>query len=251
MKENAASRDRTQRRQLDMRGDEVSHLGKNLCKARLLLGLHQAEVTLGQRDRCPSRQGTEHADSSGFHARARQRFVPRARDAVEHDAGERDILAQRGKAKRCRRRRLRLSGHIKHQHHGPAGEGGDVGAGAGSCLADCSDAIEQAHRTFGQHQIGAVRRLHQGSKLRGPHRPAIEVQRSAPGRGGMEGRIDVIRPALERLHRQPLGTKRRQQAQHQGGFAGARGGGGYDEAGRNHASSGKRGSMPTGRKRRS
>jgi hypothetical protein len=72
----------------------------------------------------------------------------------------------------------------------------------------------------------------------------------------MEGGVDVVRTGFERLYVQSLRAEGGEQTQHQRGLAGARGGGGNEEAGnvkvgRGHLASGKRGSVPTGRNRRS
>ena len=61
------------------------------------------------------------------------------------------------------RRRLRLPGGIEHQQHRPAHHRGEIGAGAGAGIARRRDAVEQAHRSLGQHEVGiaaARRRAH-------------------------------------------------------------------------------------------
>ena len=53
------------------------------------------------------------------------------------------------------------------------------------------------------------------------HRPAVNVERCPARRGKMEGRIDIIGAAFKRLNGKAAIRKCPEQAQHDGGFAGA------------------------------
>ena len=70
------------------------------------------------------------------------------------------------------------------------------------------DAVEQAHHALGDRRgRPACRCGHQIGERAGRHRPGVEVVARPAGRRGVEGRIDIVRPALEGLHAQGRGGR--------------------------------------------
>ena len=173
--------------------------------------------------------------------------MARAGNAIEHDAGDAHASAEIAQARGDGGGRLRLPCRIEHQEHRPAHHVCDIRAGAAAATARDGYAVEQAHRALGKHEVrvGPARNQRFDGVTR--HRPAVEIDRAAPGRGGMEGGIDVIGPALEALHGKPAVAIGARKGQRHRGLAGARGRSGDDERARHHVVSGKRGAVPTGR----
>ncbi len=238
---------RLQRVQIQMLGDERACAGKDCVKFGRFFGLHEAEVTLGQGDFRVAGQGAKDADPGGFHSGAHQRLMPGGGDAVQHDARQRHIRAHRGKAKRHGGGGLCLPADIQHQHHRPTHQGRDIGAGPAARLAGLGHAVKEAHGAFGKDQISAVSlRQHRGQPGLW-HCPTVKVERSPPRGPRVKRRVDVIRPALEGLHRDAPRAQRRQEPQRHRGLARARGRGRDEQSGDHGVPSGKRGSVPTGR----
>lgn len=219
-------------------------------------GLYQAEVAFGQLQVGATRQAAEDAEADRRHPDPREPFVARAGDAVEDDPGDPHRGIEAREAQGGGGGGLRLTRYVEHQHHRPAHPCGDVGARAIAGRAGARDAVEQPHRSLGEHQIGITGAVGQPVEHRRRHRPAVEVERRAPARGAVEGGIDIIGAALERLHGQPGVGEGAEEAEHHRRLAGARGGRGDHQArngaGRHAASPrAKREPADCGRKRRS
>ena len=116
---------------------------------------------------------------------------------------------------------LRLPAHVEDQQDRQAKPGGEVGGGA-SRAGRRRDAVEQSHRAFADHEVAVVRRAtrQQADELR-RHRPRIEVEARAAGRGGMEGWVDVIRPILDAGDADAVAGERPHQSEGQDGLAAA------------------------------
>ena len=157
-------------------------------------------------------------------------------------------FAKIAQAGRDRRRGLCLAGGIEHQQHRPAHHLRKIRRWRRCRTCPAS----RRHRTGPSSPRPAPDRRRRRvpsswSMVVARHRPAIEIDRGAPGRRGVKGGIDVIRAALEALHGKPAIAEGARQRQGQRGLAGAGGGCGDDEAARHHDASGKRGEVPTGR----
>ena len=100
-----------------------------------------------------------------------------------------------------------------------------------AALAAGRRAVEQAHDAFdhAEVRVGRVRGDKRVDELRA-HRPRIEVDALTSGSRRMEGRIDIVGSALERLDGDALVAQRAQQAQRQRRLAGAGACGGDDDA---------------------
>jgi hypothetical protein len=236
---------RHQRGKIDMPAHEIRQAIERTGQVGMLQRLHQPQVPLGQGEIGPARQRAQHRQADPGHPVAQQAFVARAGHLVENHPGHAHLRIEPGKAQRGGRRRLRLARGIEHQHHRPAQPPRHVGTGANAQRAGAGHAVEQAHRGFGQGQIGPRRLRRKAVDQCAPHRPAIEIERGAARGGAMEGRVDIVRAVLERLHRQPVLRQGAQQAECQRGLARARTGRGNHQAGHCHAVA------PCGRKRRS
>lgn len=230
-----------------MLGDEARGLVDQLADLGLLFGLHRAEMPLRQADLGMARQRAEHGNPDLAERVPHEILMARAGDAIEHNAGKLQSGAIIAEARGDSRRRLRLSGRVDHQHHGPAQHLCDIGGGAGAGNAAGGDAVEQAHRALGEHDIGIHAAADEMGDCPAVHRPAVDVDGGAARGCGVEGGIDVIRTALEALHVQSAMTPGACERQRQRGLADAGGRCGDDEACRHHEASGKRGSAPTGR----
>ena len=211
---------------IDMGRDEGRRLPQQIGQVFLLSGLHQPEVTLGHFDFHPARQRAEDFDPDSLHPRAHQRLMPGGGDAVQHHARQFHIGPHLAKAERRGRHRLRRPRYVEHQHHRPAHQRRDIGAGAIATGPRFGHPVKQPHRPFAEDQFGPIGIADQPFDPRAVHRPTVEVERR-PARGRrVKGRVDVIRAAFERLHRDTFGAQRGQQPQHQGRLAGAGGRGG-------------------------
>ena len=189
-------------------------------------------MPFGQRQIIAPRQRPQHLEPRRRQRARRQPPVPVTTHFVEDDASHHHVRPQPRAAQRHRRRRLRLARNVQHQHHWPAGRRRDVGRCAGAPGANCRDAVEQAHHAFADTQVRPRQmRRQQSVHGRTPHRPAVKIDACPPRRRRMERRVNVIRPAFERLHLQPARPQRRQQPQRHRRLAAARTRRGNDEAG--------------------
>ena len=170
-------------------------------------------------------------DSERFDGRRDRHLVARARTHVEDDAADRQIVPVHLAAEHDSCGRLRLRRDVEHQDDRPAGQRGEVRGGAACALAAGRRAVEQAHDAFDHAEIrvGSVRGDKRVDELRA-HRPRIEVDALTSGGRRMEGRVDIVGSALERLDGDALVAQRAQQAERQRRLAGAGACGGYDDA---------------------
>ncbi len=188
----------------------------------LLHGLHQPEMPLRQGDGRIRRQRAEQGQAGTRQPRRDQADVPRARRAIEDDAGHLDVVAIAREPRRHRRRRLGLARHIEHEHHRPARERREIGGRAARRLAGFGHAVEQAHHPFDDGEMrGSPVAVREIEESRGRHRPAVEIEARPPRRSFMERGIEIVRPALEGLHGASAARKRADQAGSDGRLAGA------------------------------
>ena len=105
--------------------------------------------------------------------------------------------------------RLGLAGRIHDEENRQAIAGGKVGGGAAPASRS-GQAVEQAHRTLDQHEVGIGRQIGEDRvEERRTHRPGVEVDAVGAGRRGMEGRVDVVRPGLGRADPDPAAAEAR------------------------------------------
>ena len=141
-------------------------------------------------------------------------------------------------------RGLGLAGDVEHQHHRPAQQRRQVGGGAGAGSSPRGGAVEQSHHAFGNANIRVLDAAAASvrDQIRA-HRPAVEIVARPTGGDLVEGRIDIIGTAFERLHDGPT-AKRAQQPERHGGFAGTRTRRSDDEAGRTEIMAPRRSRAP-------
>ena len=104
-----------------------------------------------QAQRLVAGHGAEHRDRSRVESIAQQPLVRRSRHPVEDDAGHRHVRAVTREAFGKRRHRGALAARVHHQHHGQVQPGRKVGGRAGAVAS----AVEEAHDTLADHQVGA------------------------------------------------------------------------------------------------
>ncbi len=75
----------------------------------MLARLHQSQMTLGQHHLVIARDRTHHRNSKRRERIGDQRAMPVAAELVQHDAADANLRIERRKARRNRRRRLRLA----------------------------------------------------------------------------------------------------------------------------------------------
>ena len=93
-------------------------------------------------------------------------------------------------------------------------------------------AVEQTHRTLGDDQIGvARRRLGQRRQKVVRHGEGVEVEARRAGRGGMEGRVDVVGAAFDAADAHPPADERALEPERDGRLARARARGGDERPG--------------------
>ena len=200
----------------------------------MLTGLHQAEMTLRQSERRLARDGAEHGNAERVDGVGDQRAVPLAGDAIENDAGDAHGGIVRRKSAHQGGSRLRLPRHVEHQHHWQIKMRGKIGGGAAPA-AGAGRAVEQSHHAFDDKNIRVARRLRgQGVEQRCRHRPGIEIDARRADGGGVESRIDIIRPGFGRAHGNAAPRERRQDSERDSGLAGAGMRRGDDEPARRH-----------------
>ena len=99
---------------------------------------------------------------------------------------------------------------VEHEHDGDAEGAGAVG-GASRRIAGIA-AVEQPHDPFADACVGIVGAVvPQRADAFAAHHPCIEVAGGAPGGLSVEGRVDIVRPALKALHLQPASGERTHQ----------------------------------------
>ena len=164
-------------------------------------------------------------------ARPSSSRMRRAGDAIEHHADDLDVLPVAAEAVDQRRDRGTHAGDVDHQHHRQAEQGRDVGRDAGAV----GGAVEQAHDPFADQEIAALPALlEQTGQGLEAHRPRVDIVGRPAGGAAVEGRVDIVRPDLERADGHAAPAQGRQHAQRQRGLAGAGGGAATMIAGRAH-----------------
>ena len=185
--------------------------------------LHETEMALRQGEMRVLRDRAEQRNADALEGRRDQRGMPRTRHPVQDHAGDRNIVAVARAARGDGGRRLGLSADVEHQHDRPAEQRRQVRRRAARGLAGLGHAVEQAHDALGDGDVGRCRVAgHQIGQRAGRHRPGVEVEARPAGGHGMEGRIDIVRPALEGLHGKAAAGERAHQAERHRGLAGAR-----------------------------
>ena len=91
--------------------------------------------------------------------------MARARDPIEDDAGDGDVVAIVRQARSHGRRRLGLAGDVEHQQHRPAEQCREIGRGPACGLTGGGNAVEQAHHALGDGDVGGVA-CHEVAKCR-------------------------------------------------------------------------------------
>src|SRR6202042_3100363 len=101
----------------------------------------------GQRLVAPD--GPEYGDAGAGKTVAHQGGMTIARDLVEDDAGDADVVAIARKTERDSGGRLRLSRDIDPQPHRPSGRSRDIGGRAVAPGPTQGNAVEQPHHALG------------------------------------------------------------------------------------------------------
>ena len=209
-----------------------------------LVRRHQAQVPFGQQGPCDpgsARIGAgghphQRAQPVAGCAQARPQHVGVARAA--HAIGQhtrpgqaRAVVLQ---AKRQRTKGARHGRRIHHRQHGHAEALGQVG-GAGV-------AIEQAHHTFYQDEVGFLRRRMQALGAVGlAGHPQVELVHGRTAGKLVPVRVEKIRPALEDAHLQALARVQPRQGGSHRGLALARGRGRNQQRGAACSGGGRQG----------
>ena len=195
----------------------------------LLARLHQPQMAFGQGDIARARQEAEDTGNESSASGGDRPRVPLARDAVEDDPGDGDIIAEARETVDDGRRRGRLSPRIDDEDDRQPRHGGDIGGRAGPV----GGPVEQPHHPLADEHLAACRGGGKGpAQGRIAHRPAIEIAARAAAGGGVEGRIDIVGTNLEGGNsHSPLGEGAKQAEGHRR-LAAPRGRGGDDEPAR-------------------
>ena len=136
--------------------NEIGHGVEQRLEPARLAGLHEAEVPLGQAHAVGARDAADHGMAERAYRIADKPRVTGAGQLVDHHAREPDAGVVGGAAMHDGGRRLRLAAGVHHEQDRPAGGGGDVGGRAGAA-GFRRNAVEQAHRSLAQHEIGPRR----------------------------------------------------------------------------------------------
>ena len=204
---------------IEMMLGHVGEMFEPRGEVRVLAGLHQAEMALGQRQRSIARDRAEHGNVEGGDRLRHQPHMPLAADAVQHHPADPHVTLVGGEAAHHGRRRLRLPGDVDDQQHRQAEPRGEIGRRPGPERRR-GDAVEQAHGALDDEKVGMRGVLgHQRIDQRRRHGPAVEIEAWPPGRRGMKARVDIVGPDLGRLHHDAAPAERRQQRQRQRGLA--------------------------------
>ncbi len=113
-----------------------------------LVRLYEAEMTLRQLEPHIVAKRAEHFQPDTLEARHDQSEMARARDAIEDDAGDGDVVAIVRQARSDGRRRLGLAGDVRAPAEPASPAMPQVGRGAARRLTGSSNAVEQAHHAL-------------------------------------------------------------------------------------------------------
>ena len=122
-------------------------------EVRVLGGLHEAEMALGQRERSIARDGAENWNVEAGDRVRHEPHMPLAADAVQHHPADPHVTLVGREAAHDSRRRLRLPGDIDDQQHRQAEPRGEIGRRPGPERRG-GDAVEQAHGAFDDEEVG-------------------------------------------------------------------------------------------------
>ena len=190
-------------------------------EVRVLRGLHQAEMALGQRERSVARNRAENRNVERGNRLRHEPHMPLAADAVQHHPADPYVTIMRSEAAHQSRRRLRLPGDVDDEQHRQAKPRGKIGRRSGPKRRG-GNAVEQAHGPLDDEKIGMRGVLcDQRIDQRWRHGPAVEIEAWPRGCRRVEARVDIVGPDLGRLHDDPAPPERRKQRQRHRGFAGA------------------------------
>ena len=188
----------------------------------MFAGLHETEMALRQHQRFVARDRAQHRDAERLEGVRDQRAVPVAAQLVEHDAAEAHRRIVRGKARRDRRRRLRLARNIEHQQHRQAQARGEVRRRAGAAGVPGTPSNRPIAPSTTSTSARCAASAISASISVGRHRPGVEIDALAAGRGGMKRRVDVVGARFRRAHRDALPPQRAEQAERDRRLARAR-----------------------------
>ena len=208
--------ERLQTGQIHGAADDSGGAAEKPLEVGVLGRLDEAEMALRQGELCVLRHEAERRRREGF---ANQLRMARAGDAVDDDSRHLDAAAVPREPFDERRGGRRLPAGVDDEQHRQAEALGERGGGSGAVVA----AVEQSHHALADHDVGAAggAAVAGGEGLR-THRPWVEIAAGAPGRRGVEGGVDIVRPRLERADAQALGAQAAQEAEGYRSLAAAR-----------------------------
>jgi len=122
----------------------------DLCR---LFDLNESQVPLGQHDGLITRQSPDDGNPGRFERLRCETNVTRTPCAIENDAGNPHTIAKPLKTPSDGRSRLRLAGNVEHENHGPAGRGGEVGAGPIAPASALRNSVEEAHQALADDDV--------------------------------------------------------------------------------------------------
>ena len=215
-----------------MRGDQRRGAIEKGVEFRQFVSLDQSEMPFGQLEPTIAGQTAQHGLGKPVVARPPQEYGVRlAPHPIEDNAGHLDIVAMPREPFDQGRRRGGHTARVHHQDNRQVEQAGEVGGRP----ATIGGAVEQAHDTLADHQPRIPGQIvGQAGQRFDPHGPAVQIDAASAGCAGVEHRIDVVRPRLERSDRDPGGAQRAQQPQSYYGLAAAGGGCCNDQSGRAH-----------------
>ena len=161
---------------------------------RVLGRLNEPEMPVGQSQRRVSVDAPEYGNADPLGRLDKQISVPVAPDPVVDDACDVDVIAEARKPVDDSRCGGSHRTRVDYQDHRQPGGHRDIGGGA----LMRGRAIEEPHDTLDDDELRTLRRRRDNrGERRVQHRPRVEVQARPAARGGVKGRIDVVRPDLE------------------------------------------------------
>lgn len=185
----------------------------------------QAQVSFGDRQRRISRQRAENRNATMLLDGAAQLvLMPSPRDVIQNHPGNRRSWLELLIAKHQSRRtatHTRGADYKKYRRSERARESSGA-AGALSCFVIRNRTVIEAVIAFDQGKIRGCP-LDEGLQKcvgRG-HEEGVERAAGAAGRSSQPGRVNVVRPLLERLHREAAARERRGQTERDGRLAAA------------------------------
>ena len=184
-------------------------------------GGQQAQLPFGDTAGLVAGQGAQQGRQPGLFQRLTQNIrMARAAGIVGDDARQPDAMTC-GLLPEPFHQRRQGGGHAPHadhQQHGQMQHTGAIQRAAGKIVRGA--AVQQAHDALADSGIGSP---HGGPPLGAhtglAHHPGIQIAGRAAGGQGMEGGVDVIRPAFAALHGKAPAGKGPHQGHGHGGLA--------------------------------